>query len=217
MDLTNKNAAFLGDSITCGFGASDNEHVYHQLIKKEYKLNNVYNLGVCGSRIAKQYVKSANEEFDETFFERAQRIPDDADMVIVFGGTNDYGHGDAPLGRFSDRTVDTFYGACHVLMGYLSERFVGRPVIFMTPLHRTGEDAKMVNGIKTEHTLKTYVDIIKQVAEYYSIPVLDMFGESGMQPNLESHNKCFFIDGLHLNDKGNERVAHILGKYLERL
>lgn len=216
MNLTNKNAAFLGDSITCGFGASDNGHVYHQLIKKEYKLNEVYNFGVYGSRIARQYVKSANEEFDETFLERAKRIPDDVDMVIVFGGTNDYGHGDAPLGQFSDRTVDTFYGACHVLMGYLSERFVGKPVIFMTPLHRTGEDGKMVNGIKTEHTLRGYVEIIKETAEYYSIPVLDLFGESGMQPNIESHNKYFFTDGLHLNDKGHERLASLLGKYLER-
>lgn len=216
MDLTNKNAAFLGDSITCGFGASDNGHVYHQLIKKEYKLNEVYNFGVYGSRIARQYVKSANEEFDETFLERAKRIPDDVDMVIVFGGTNDYGHGDAPLGQFSDRTVDTFYGACHVLMGYLSERFVGKTVIFMTPLHRTGEDGKMVNGIKTEHTLRDYVEIIKETAEYYSIPVLDLFGESGMQPNIESHNKYFFTDGLHLNDKGHERLASLLGKYLER-
>lgn len=217
MDLINKNAAFLGDSITYGFGASDNGHVYHQLIKKEYKLNKVYNFGVYGSRIARQYVKSANEEFDETFLERAKRIPDDVDMVIVFGGTNDYGHGDASLGQFSDRTVDTFYGACHVLMGYLSERFVGKTVIFMTPLHRTGEDGKMGNGIKTEHTLKDYVEIIKETAEYYSIPVLDLFGESGMQPNIESHNKYFFTDGLHLNDKGHERLANLLGKYLERL
>lgn len=217
MDLINKNAAYLGDSITYGFGASDNGHVYHQLIKKEYKLNKVYNFGVYGSRIARQYVKSANEEFDETFLERAKRIPDDVDMVIVFGGTNDYGHGDASLGQFSDRTVDTFYGACHVLMGYLSERFVGKTVIFMTPLHRTGEDGKMVNGIKTEHTLKDYVEIIKETAEYYSIPVLDLFGESGMQPNIESHNKYFFTDGLHLNDKGHERLANLLGKYLERL
>lgn len=216
MDLTNKKAAFLGDSITRGFGASDNEHIYHQLIKKEYKLNEAYNLGVFGSRIARQYARSENEEFDETFLERAKRIPDDVDMVIVFGGTNDYGHGDAPLGQFSDRTEYTFYGACHLLMKYLSERFVGKPVIFMTPLHRTGEDGKRVNGIKTEHTLRDYVGIIKETAEYYSMPVLDLFGESGMQPNIESHNNYFFTDGLHLNDNGHERVANLLGKYLER-
>ena len=134
---------------------------------------------------------------------------------VAFGGTNDYGHGDAPMGKFEDRTEETFYGACHALMAYLSVTFAGKPVIFMTPLHRTGEDGKVVNGIKTERRLKDYVDAEKRVAEYYAIPVLDLFAESGMQPNLERHAELFFVDGLHPNDAGYARIAEKLGKYLE--
>ena len=47
----------------------------------------------------------------------------DADGVVVFGGTDDFGHGDAPIGTPSDRTYDTFYGACHVLFSKLIEKY----------------------------------------------------------------------------------------------
>ena len=32
----------------------------------------------------------------------------DADVVVVFGGTNDFGHGDAKLGTFESRDPYTF-------------------------------------------------------------------------------------------------------------
>ncbi len=38
-------------------------------------------------------------------------MDNDADIIIVFGGTNDFGNGDAPFGEMSDRTPYTFYGA----------------------------------------------------------------------------------------------------------
>lgn len=215
MEIRGKRIAFLGDSITEGVGASAPEKVFHQIIREEYGLKEALNFGVGGTRIARQYAASEDEKWDETFLARARKIPKDADAVVVFGGTNDYGHGDAPIGRAEDRTEETFYGACHALMEYLSDTFAGKPVIFMTPLHRADEDGKIVNGIKTERTLKDYVDIIRDTAEYYAIPVLDLFAESGMQPNVKRHAELFFVDGLHPSDAGYARIAEKLGKYLE--
>lgn len=45
---------------------------------------------------------------------RADEMDDDADIVIVFGGTNDYGHGDAPMENFESRTSKLFMGRCIV-------------------------------------------------------------------------------------------------------
>lgn len=64
----------------------------------------------------------------------------EADVIVVFGGTNDFGHGDAPLGTMSDRTPYTFYGACHVLIRKLLERYPEAELVFMTPLHRYVEE-----------------------------------------------------------------------------
>lgn len=141
-------------------------------------------------------------------------MSDDADIVVVFGGTNDYGHGDALLGCFSDKTPDTFYGACHYLFRGLIKKYVGKPVVIMTPLHRTDENQKndTSNGV-----LKDYVNIIREVAEYYSLPILDLFSCSGIQPEISEIQEMYMPDGLHPNDNGHSVIAHKLQMFLEQL
>ena len=74
--------------------------------------------GVSGTRIAVQK-KEINEAWNENFIERAKRMDKNADIVCVFGGTNDYGHGDAPIGNIGDDNPATFYGALNTLFRYL--------------------------------------------------------------------------------------------------
>ena len=100
----------------------------------------------------------------------------DADVVVVFGGTNDFGHGDAKLGTFESRDPYTFYGAMHVLCEKLINRFPNADILFMTPLHRCSEDeVSKENGLPEETNLAGYVSIIREVAEFYGLPVLDLF------------------------------------------
>lgn len=137
----------------------------------------------------------------------------DADAVVVFGGTNDYGHGNAPIGTFSDRTPDTFYGACHDLYTKLINKYPGKPIVIMTPLHRlTENEIKIKHGVTV--TLKTYVDIIREVAEFYSLPVCDLYKNSGIQPIVPILMEKFVPDGLHPNDAGHELIAQRLENFL---
>lgn len=48
----------------------------------------------------------------------------------------------------------------------------------------------------------------------FSLPVIDLYSVSGMQPNVEEQNKLYFFDGLHPNDLGHKRLAKIIEKYL---
>ncbi len=68
------------------------------------------NYGIGGTRFAKQAVPT-NERMDMDMSGRIEELDEDADIVVLFGGTNDFGHGDAPLGTFADHTPHTFYGA----------------------------------------------------------------------------------------------------------
>ena len=142
-------------------------------------------------------------------------MDDDADAVVVFGGTNDYGHGNAPLGCFTDRTPETFYGACHYLFSGLIRKYLGKPVVIMTPLHRCGEFTPAKED--GTGTLKEYVDIIREVAEYYSLPVLDLYAASGMQPEVDEIRIAYIPDGLHPNDAGHEVIARKLELFLRSL
>lgn len=140
----------------------------------------------------------------------------DADAVVVFGGTNDWGHGDAEIGQFSDRADDTFYGACHVLFSSLINRYPGKPIVIMTPLHRAQENDLHTKGDR-QVTLEVYVDIIKEVARYYSLPVCDLYANSGLQPCVEIIKNKFVPDGLHPNDDGHAVMAERIGSFLSNL
>ena len=215
MNLKGKVFNFLGDSITEGHGTTAPEKRYFEIIKEKYALSKVNCCGISGSRIADQQKPDPSLTYDRYFASRICEM-EDADGVVVFGGTNDFGHGDAPIGTFSDKTPKTFYGACHDLFLRLIERFPGKPIVIMTPLHRTEED-----DVRTKHgldvTLKTYVDIIREVAEFYALPVCDMYKISGLQPRVDVIKEKFVPDGLHPNDEGHEIIADRLGTFLENL
>lgn len=216
MELKGTKINFLGDSITEGAGTSSPDRMFTMLIEREYGAI-CQNYGIGGTRIARQ--KNATvEKWDRDFISRVPEMDADADIVVVFGGTNDFGHGDAPLGTMSDRTPYTFYGALHCLYTALTEKYPDVPVVILTPLHRLNEDSpKGDNKPEPVGTLKEYVNIIREVAEYYSFPVLDLYKESGLQPKVPVIQQKYIPDGLHPNDDGNAILAHKIARFLEML
>ena len=216
MELKGTKINFLGDSITEGAGTSSHDKMFTMLIEREYGAI-CQNYGIGGTRIARQKTATV-EKWDRDFISRVPEMDADADIVVVFGGTNDFGHGDAPLGTMSDRTPYTFYGALHCLYTALTEKYPDVPVVILTPLHRLNEDSpKGDNKPEPVGTLKEYVNIIREVAEYYSFPVLDLYKESGLQPKVPVIQQKYIPDGLHPNDDGNAILAHKIARFLETL
>ena len=216
MELKGTKINFVGDSITEGAGTSSHDKMFTMLIEREYGAI-CQNYGIGGTRIARQKTPT-EEKWDRDFISRVPEMDNDADIVVVFGGTNDFGHGDAPLGTMSDRTPYTFYGALHCLYTALTEKYPDVPVVILTPLHRLNEDSpKGDNKPAPVGTLKEYVNIIREVAEYYSFPVLDLYKESGLQPKVPVIQQKYIPDGLHPNDAGNEILAHKIARFLETL
>lgn len=217
MELQGKKIVFLGDSITEGACATKIENSYWGVLGKLSGAI-VKGFGIGGTRIAEQMVKTEAREDHLPFISRVDTMDTDADIVVVFGGTNDYGHGDAPLGRMTDRTNDTFYGAMHNLCVALIERYSKALIVIMTPLHRTNEES-LINerGVRNVATLKDYVYAEKEVAEYYSLPVLDLFTTSSLNPNIPVIKEMYLNDGLHPNDAGHELIAKRLLGFLNTL
>ena len=219
MILKGATVNFLGDSITQGVGASSLETRFTDVFAREFGLKTVNNYGISGTRIARQrHPETDSPLYDQDFCRRFSEMDPNADAVVVFGGTNDFGHGDAPLGTFADRTPDTFTGACHYLMNGLLEMYVGKPVVILTPLHRWNEDCPR-GDVKTEDVapLSTYRTILLRVAESYALPVLDLYAVSGIQPTNARNRERLAPDGVHPNDAGYALLAHRIGKFLESL
>ena len=217
MDIRNKKILFLGDSITEGYGPQDMGNVYWKRLERGEGCISV-GYGISGTRIARQQKPSADPREDQYFRSRVADMDGDADVVVVFGGTNDYGHGDAAMGCFDDRTDDTFYGALHNLYSDLIAKYPAAQLVVMTPLHRVGEN-KAYNdfGVRCVGCLEDYVDVIMEVAGYYGIPVLDLHRVSGLQPEVQTLRERYMPDGLHPNDAGHALIYNRLKGFLETL
>lgn len=208
MELKNKKIAFLGDSITEGVGVSTIENVYWNLIAKETGAES-YGYGISGTRIAPQHDLSVEDPYNENYFGgRIDQMIPDADIVVVFGGTNDYGHGDAAMGKLGDKTEDTFYGACYSLLSKLIDRYPAAQIVMMSPLHREDEN-KLYNsrGVRNVGFLTDYVQAIRDSAESFGVPVVDLYRNCNIQPAHPAHKEQFCPDGLHPNDAGHVLIA----------
>lgn len=219
MELKGKIINFLGDSITQGAGTSCNEAIYHSILKEKYGLKEARNYGIGGTRVARQ-TEITSLIRDRDFILRAKFMEKDADVVIVFGGTNDFGSGQAHLGTMEDRDPRTFYGALHTLVQDLIADYYDKTIVFITPLHRYNEVSCIgtwkPDGVE-QHPLKDYVYAVKEVCEYYSVPVLDLFACGELSGNTPEWYVKYMPDGLHPNDEGHKIMANKIGKFLENL
>lgn len=202
-----KKWAALGDSITKANGISKS---YHQHAKERLNVPTVINYGISGTRIARMDVNDV-----DAMSIRYTSMDSDVDLITVFGGTNDFGTGTAPLGTFADRTPDTFYGACHVLMEGLINKYPTATIAFITPLQRNlnGTESKTIRG----YTLKQFVDAIKECARYYAIPVLDLYETSNFYPDNSVVRTQLIPDGLHPNNSGHAKLGKRVASFLDRL
>ena len=211
MNLQGKIINVLGDSITQGVGVTAPEHTYHAVLGRMVGAAEVRNFGLSGTRLAKQ---NGPDLWGAPFTERYLDMPDDADLIIVFGGTNDYGHGNVPFGGKGDRTVHTFCGACHVLFRGLIEKYPTARIVIMTPMQRIGGNNPCAN---TGKPLLDYVDAITEIASAYSLPVLDLYRTSGIAADIPAQQALYLPDGLHPNDAGAYRIAERLAAFLQAL
>ena len=217
-----KKANFLGDSITAGYGLKEGEKCYVDWLKEMIGFSTVRNYGSSGTKIA--YSKIEPKEY---FAKRYIYMDNDADIIFVLGGTNDYSHSSlsktdtAPFGVFSDRTDKTFYGALHVLYQGLLRKYIGKQIVVITPLPMIAligkEGDYLQTNPDTNKNLLDYCNAIKEVAGYYSIPVIDMLREFGINPIIDELKESFVPDGIHPNAKGAKILAEKIASKLECL
>ena len=211
MEIVNQKVYFLGDSITAGVGASVPEKSFVRLFANKYPQATVINYGISGTRIAKKTVPSENPYCDQDFIDRVEQMEDGADLVVIFGGTNDYGHGDAPIGKFGDTDPYTFYGGARTLFEKLLFKFPKARLLVLTPLHRIKELNENAQG----DVFYKFIVALRETAELFSIPVLDLYAVSGINPNFGNLKEEYMTDGLHPNDAGHQRVFDLIDAYIK--
>ncbi|MCR5694800.1 MAG: SGNH/GDSL hydrolase family protein [Clostridia bacterium] len=216
MELNGIKINVLGDSITEGVGATCRETGFVGVLARKTGAI-VNNYGISGTRIARQKRDIPAPHFNTPFIDRVDDMAKDADVVIVFGGTNDFGHGDAAFGEYMSEDEWTFCGAFNQLLKKLFVAFPNAEIVVMTPLHRASENVTTNEIGLPCHPLRDYVEMEKKYCEHYSVPVLDLWSVSGIQPCNEVLRERFAPDALHPNDRGHERIADRIIGFLKTL
>ncbi|MBR2646283.1 MAG: SGNH/GDSL hydrolase family protein [Clostridia bacterium] len=204
---------FLGDSITQGAGVACPEEIYVSVVGKLLGCE-ARNFGVGGTRIARQTTPSEDAIYDEDFLKRSEKMPLDADMVFVFGGSNDYGHGDAEIGELDSDNVYTFCGAVNVLIENLSKKYGKEKLCFILPLHRYNEDNPYGEGNKKKAgaPLSVYVETLVTLLTRKNVEYLDL-NEYFPIPQTNTGD-TYTIDGLHPNSQGHRLIAEKIAEYV---
>lgn len=129
-------------------------------------------------------------------------IPTDVDLVVVMGGTNDFGN--TELGDLSYPYDDnTFKGSVALTVERIQAHVPDAIIVLVSPVSgRVGEDdegntipAIGGNGLTTED----YAKAIEEVAHYLSIPFIDVYGKCGI--NHLNRDK-YLSDIVHPNNDG---------------
>lgn len=204
---------FLGDSITQGAGAARPGEEYVEVVGQILGCT-VRNYGLGGTRIARQTTPSAEPIYDRDFLMRSKEMIDDADLVFVFGGTNDYGHGDAEIGDLDSENIYTFCGALNTLVKDLVARYGKDKLCFIRPLHRYNETNPYGEGNKSKAgpVLQEYVDALNAIVTKNGIDMLT-FEEEFPVPTTNTGDELT-VDGLHPTSKGHRIIAEKICAYV---
>lgn len=192
-------------------------------LRKKYPSINVVNMGVGSTTMQRNDNVNANKVY-KCISDRIDSIPDDADIIILEGGINDFFHASkgCVLGTYKDNlykyptsakyengaysyvefavdtTLDasTFCGALEIALTKILVRFVGKPFIYVIP-HNPSASAD----------IDTFFNSAKEICEKYGVPVVDI-RKAGCMPRIYTLSgktdgtSAFTQDGVHPNPLG---------------
>lgn len=147
---------------------------------------------------------------------RFSSMDKDADILSIFGGANDFCFG-VPLGSREGTELDTFYGALNTLARGMYRKYPNSEIFFITPPKLKSSLYGWESFIPNQEgfILKDYRDAILEVADYFSMPVLDFYSIAGMSCYLD--NGSLRPDGLHFSNEGYKRLAYKIAAFINQL
>lgn len=187
----------IGDSITRASNYMPDGYI--NVVAKELNLDK-YNYGIDGSSIHDGF---------EPMYLRYTSMASDLDIITVAGGTND---SSATIGTMADRTGATLYGACHILFSGLINKYPNACIGVILPTPR---------DLESMDKLKEKTKAIKEVAEYYALPTLDLLTNcNGMSCAIDSRIATLYsnADKLHPSAYSHKNlIAPLVVQFIEKM
>lgn len=240
--LSGKKIVGIGDSIMIGVGSGAIGSGGFLDVLKSYEENvTVVNMGVGSTTIQKNSNVPTNIT-GKCILDRLNDIPNDADIIILEGGINDYYHQEkygTTLGTYEENRYkyplsakyendeyssiqyvgtdgilqdNNFCGAFELCLIKILVRFIGKPFIYVIPHNPV--------GIKD---IDDYFDIAKIICKKYGVPCLDL-REVACMPRINvlcgnaDGTSIYTVDNVHPSRKGYEvHYAPLIYNFLKTI
>ncbi len=169
------------------------EHTWWHLLKEGTQLHLIMNESYSGSRIS----RTGSRPPTSSFLSQTRQRRLGGDIIIVFGGTNDFGQAEDPA------TLEVFSKAYDQLVRTMIEIHQGSKLYFCTPLQRTDKALDEVNIHSWSQNDLAWT-IRKTVGRYPEATLIDL----GAYPMQEGDGMLF--DGLHPTRQGMTLIASLV-------
>ena len=122
------------------------------------------------------------------------------DIIIVFGGVNDFRHG-RPLGgsNVTNRDINTFNGALNDIGFAFNEKATTKKVIFISPL-KERYSGSYPDDYNANMPLCLYRACIKRACNYFGFSYIEGFEAPILNPISVAKRNALQPDGLHPNN-----------------
>lgn len=112
---------------------------------------------------------------------------------------------------------NTFYMGVYRLAQYLKTTYPDTPILWITPCPTARNNYGGPNGHDVNQPLSAYVHAIKDVCDYFEIPVCDMSNETSVPYYTpEDLKKYWRGDGIHPNGKSSEVYSYKVEEYMKK-
>ena len=214
-----KKAVFLGDSITMGYGLADPAARFPTVFCALAGMTEV-NYGITGTLVARSGLSASD---GTAFIDRAPAM-EDGDLIVVFGGTNDYFWSGTDLGSPDSDDPTRFCGAARLLCRQLTEKYHGKPIVFLLPYRMRGvgnfagghdpRDSSFHPSYEPNlfgRTLADYCGILRDAAKEAGFLLLDLQEDPEIDVSRsDADYEAFTLDGCHPNEAGHRKIAEKL-------
>ena len=154
----------------------------------------------------------------QQFYNRTSSIPADTDILTVFGSFNDMFVSDLNIGSITDTGTTTLYGAINTFLNNCWDINPGMTIGIISPTPWNGWWRGHSDSTRVNKCVE-YVQVLKTVAEYYSLPFLDLFSCSNLRPWDSTFNEKYYkdADGVHPNTEGHKFIAPKIENFIKSI
>jgi lysophospholipase L1-like esterase len=192
-----KLIVLIGDSLT--WGKVNGDTSWTDYLQTNYGCT-TRNYGVSGRTM--QHTSTVYS----SVYDNYASMNTDADIVILWAGFNDITlslQSTAQLGVFTDRVSTTYYGSLHLILNGLQSMYQGKKIFICT----------LMDTNHSWDTVKLWNQAIREVAEYYGVPILELARASINARNTDLKT-TYIPDGIHPNNAGNLLLSDVVAKFI---